>query len=87
MPIAIMPFRLTLLAAAVAVSCSVHAQEAKASLTKDDKAARIQQVEVRAAADAYDPPGSGPKIITKITVVAAAVLVACQYGHVLADQI
>jgi outer membrane receptor protein involved in Fe transport len=55
MPIVITPFRLTLIAAAVAVSCSVHAQEANASLTRDDKAARVQQVEVRGAADAYDP--------------------------------
>jgi outer membrane receptor for ferrienterochelin and colicins len=46
------PFRLTLLAAAVAVPFAAHAQQAAAPLASDDK---IQRVDVKGAADAYDP--------------------------------
>ena len=55
MHIVITPFRLTLLAAAIAASCSVHAQQAPAALAQDGKDGKIQQVEVKGAADAYDP--------------------------------
>jgi outer membrane receptor protein involved in Fe transport len=54
----ITPLRPTLIAAAVAVSCSVHAQQAQqaaAPLARDDQAGKIQKVEVRGAADNYDP--------------------------------
>jgi len=51
----ITPFRLTLLAAAVAVSCAAHAQQAAVPLAKDDKGDKVQQVVVKGTADAYDP--------------------------------
>lgn len=57
MRIVIMPIRPTPLAAAVAASFSVHAQQGPATLAKQGKAAgdgKIQQVEVKGAADAYD---------------------------------
>lgn len=55
MYIAKMPFRLTLLAvaiAAVAFSSAAHAQQTSTPLARDDK---VQQVGVKGAADAYDP--------------------------------
>ncbi len=55
MHIAKMPFRPTLLAAAIAsiaTMCAAHAQQAPAPLAKDEK---VQQVEVKGAADAYNP--------------------------------
>jgi outer membrane receptor protein involved in Fe transport len=58
MPAATFPFRLTLAAAAVAAAIAnpVHAQQAPVSkeATADD-AKKIQQVEVKGAANAYDP--------------------------------
>jgi outer membrane receptor for ferrienterochelin and colicins len=50
------PFRLTVIAAAVALAVSAHAQEAKPAAAPDQKAdAKMQQIEVKGSAAAYDP--------------------------------